>query len=123
MRSALQRELTALATDGDPDARRRRAAVTLRDALLKTQAEDIERARANLDRTRAVLAAHDALAATASDADAASWRARARDAEGRLAEAQAQGGVADLLAARATIDDLNLDLARRRHQDDAATRT
>ena len=83
---------------------------------MKTQAEDVERARAALARTRDLLAARDALARAAPDADAAAWRARAREYEDKYRTAEAQGAVGDVLAARATADHLNLELARERRR-------
>ena len=114
--SSLQREIAHLARDGEGDKRRADAVTVLRDALLKTQAEDVERARAALARTRDLLAARDALARAAPDADAAAWRARAREYEDKYRTAEAQGAVGDVLAARATADHLNLELARERRR-------
>ena len=44
------------------------------------------------------------------------WRARAREYEDKYRSAEAQGAVGDVLAARATADHLNLELARERRR-------
>ncbi|KAH8057838.1 hypothetical protein JL722_6378 [Aureococcus anophagefferens] len=109
--SSLQRD-RAPRRDGEGDKRRADAVTVLRDALLKTQAEDVERARTALARTRDLLAARDALAAPRRRRGLARPR-RVRD---RRRTAEAQGAVGDVLAARATADHLNLELARERRR-------